>query len=387
MEAEPGTFSEVGNVRWASRFFSAFGIFLTGAAASAQSVRHLSIQSKVDTFELVLNGTTASVNSKPADISSIHDFLQALRDPLSSDCPVLKEKPDVTVKEDGQIRFIYLKQGVVSDGKNCLSVSGDGLLYFPIHRDFLIGAKHDGITLKSPIKIFRQGIKLLEIKKDGQNWVAEGTDLLLNWDFIERLQNSLKSFDVRFRILPDPNLGKPKMILQSGDQTFEFYKVTNVLWALKKPAHPWLETSDDWSFWYEFENDVLEDRFAAQIHFFDDATKDKAARLAALDKLDGSWSRNLRDLYHKFILNKNEDEKIKAIAFKRLRAKPSKETAAVMAQFLAEGDDEIFKKQASQILKINYPKGPIYNPDASPAERAKVVEYWSHYRTEGQKSP
>jgi hypothetical protein len=192
---------------------------------------------------------------------------------------------------------------------------------------------------------------------------------------------------VRFRVLPEIAKDKPKIVVQSGETTYEFYKITSVLWALKKPGTRWLEASDDWSFWYDFDDALLEDRFAPQIRVIENKSTDMAERKATLDKLDTGWSRNLRDLYHKMLLDKDEDHEMQATALKRLRSKPSKETAGVMAQFLEKTQDEDFKKMASQILKINNPKGPLYKPNDPPEERAKVVEFWSRWWTQNQHAP
>lgn len=362
------------------------GVLISASPAEAQTSRRLLIQSKVDQYELVLSGNTGTVNGKPADLSIFKDLIPIVTNPMINECTPPNGISDVTVKEGGQTRFIYIKQGIVSDGKKCLPVGGEGLFYFPVHHDFLIGSKHDAINLKSPIKLFRQGVKLFELKKSGKTWSAANTTVLLNWDFIERFENSLKSFAVRFRVLPEMGQGKTKMILQSGDQTYEFYKLTTVVWAVKKPGTTWLEASDDWSFWYDFDQGVLEDRFAAQIHAIDDA-KGPAERLNEVQKLDGNWSPNLRDLYHRLVLDKNTDSKIKTIAIQRLKSKPSLETCGVMVKFLAESNAEDLKRSASQILKINYPKGPLYNPDASAEERKKVVEFWSNWWPKNQNTP
>ncbi|MGZ3722363.1 MAG: hypothetical protein ACXVA9_05505 [Bdellovibrionales bacterium] len=363
----------------------AAGVLSISVQASAEA-RKLSIQSKADQYELILNGNSGTVNGKAADLSTFKDLIPIITSPLTNDCPTLTGPAEVTVREGGQARYIYLKQGVVSDGKTCLIVGGEGLYYFPIHRDFLIGSKRETIDLKSPLKVFRQGVKLFELKKTGQSWTPSSSTLLLNWDFLERFESSLHAFDIRFRVLPGMGEGKTKMIVQSGDKNYEFYKLSNVMWAVKKPGTAWLEATDDFSFWYDFDNGVLEDRFSPDIKAYEDA-KEKADRLSALQKLEGSWSPNLRDLYHKIVLDQGADQEVKAIALKRLRAKPSKETSAVMAKFMAESIDEDFRKTASQILKINFPKGPIYNPNSPPEERKKVVEFWTQWAAKNQNAP
>jgi hypothetical protein len=363
--------------------FLAAAVALTSVTAWPAE-RHLSIHSKYDTYELTLAGGGGSIGGKTADLSTFVELIPLLANPLESECPTLKPPSDATVKENGQARYIYIKQGVVTDGKGCLSVAGEGLNYFPIHRDFLVGPKSDSITLKSPLKIFRQGVKLLELKKARNTWQSADPDLILNWDFIDRFENSLHTFDVRFRALPELGQDKPKMIMQSGEQTYEFYKVTNVIWAVKKPGGHWLEASDTWGFWYDFDKDVLEDRFAPLIHSYHDSESTKDQRLSILQKFEGTWSRNLRDLYHKIVLDKSESSEAKTIAFHRLKSKPSLETAGVMAQYLKEGDDEDYKRTASQILKIQNPKGPLYQPRGPAPERAKVVEFWSEWWAKAQ---
>nr|HMN68817.1 hypothetical protein [Bdellovibrionales bacterium] len=204
-------------------------------SAWAQAARRLNIQSRYDQYDLVLNSkTSGTIDGKAANLKVLDDLWPVLDNPLGNECPALKGQADVTLKEGGKTRSIYIKQGLVTDGKSCLNVGGEGLLYFPVHREFLIGPKRDGIALKSPLKIFRQGVKMLELKKQGDTWVSDNPDLLLNWDFIERFENTLREFDVRLRVQQDIAAGKTKMLMQSGDQTYEFFKVTGVMWAVKR---------------------------------------------------------------------------------------------------------------------------------------------------------
>ena len=361
--------------------------FALHAPSQAFAGKSLTIQSKADRYELQINGNSGTVNGKPADMSAFRDLLPVLTSPLSTDCPSLNGKPDVTVKDGAQTRYIYIQAGVVSDGKNCLGVGGEGLMYFPIHRDFLLGGKQGKIALKSPIKVFRQGVKLFELVQNSSGWsTKDKTQLLLNWDFINRFQNSLQSYDVRFRALPLLAQGKLKMIVQVADQTFEFYKLTGTTWALKAPGKSYLEASDDWSFWYDFDNGVLEDRFSEQIRTAGDSTKPSADRMTALRALENGWSPNLRDLYHRIVLDKNSDPEMIAVALRRLKSKPAKETALVMGQFIRFAPEDDMKRTASQILKINEPKGPLYNLDTSPEEKQKVVDFWSKWWEKNQNS-
>jgi hypothetical protein len=356
------------------------------APAYGQGARKFQIQSAFDTFELVLtNKNNGTVDGKPANLKPLDDLWPVLNNPIGNACPGKLGAPDITVKENGKARMIYVKSGMVSDGKSCLNVGGDGLLYFPVHREFFIGPKKDSIALKSPLKIFRQGVKLLEIKKDGKHWVTENPEALLNWDFLERVENSLKDFDVRLRVQLDIAKNKSKMIIQSGDQTYEFYKVTGVMWAVRKPGSNWLVASDDWSFWYDFDQQMIEDRFAPEIRTLSKAGVAQPERKQAMDRLGDGWSRNLRDLYHKILLDSNEDSEFKRTALNRLKRKPSEETSAVVAQFLSQSDNEDLKVLAGQVLRLHNPKGPAYKKNLPESEKAKVIEFWNNSAKPNQK--
>lgn len=355
-------------------------------AAEAQAARKITIQSSHDTFDVVIQSKTkGTVDGKTANMLAFTDLWPVFDNPMTNDCPQLKGSPDVTIKENGKTRSIYVKQQLVTDGKACLDVGGDGFYFFPVHRDFLIGKNRDSIQLKAPLKIFRQGVKVLELRKEGDNWVNDNKQQLLNWDFIERFENTLRDFDVRLRVHADIAKGKSKMIVQSGSQTFEFYKVTNVMWAVKKPGYPWLEASDDFSYWQDFDQNLLEDRYAAEIRLLEQAGVAPEQRKAALDKLEGVWSENLRNLYHKIVLDPAEDEYFQTTSLNRLKRKPSLSTAGVAVKFLAQSTNEDLKRTAGQILKTYYPKGPLYKPSMSSAEKSKTLEFWNKWWNQNQK--
>jgi len=330
---------------------------LSSTGLWAQSARKLKIQSPHDKYELLLTSKTkGTVDGKAASLRAFDDLWPVLNNPLGNECPDIKGAADVTVSEGGKLRSIHVRQGIVTDGKGCLNVGGEGLYFFPVHRDFLIGPREDGITLSSPVKVFRQGVKLLEIRKEGTQWVSDNKEMLVNWDFVERFENSLREFTVRLRVHPDIAKGKTKMIVQSGQQTFEFYKVTSLMWAVKKPGVPWLIASDDWSFWYDFDQKQVEDRYAEEIRFISKADTSKEDKQTTLDRLDGIWSRNLRDLYHKFLLEPGADREFQELALHRLRTKPAPETSQALAQFINETRDKDLKKLASEILQKHNPK-------------------------------
>lgn len=355
-------------------------VLLFTAFASAQAEgRRLTIQSAQDRFDVVLTSASATVNGRAADMTSFRDLIPMLTNPLGNECPAFTGEPEVSVTEAGQTKKIYISQGIITDGKNCLNVGGDGLLYFPVHRDFLIGPKRGSIPLRSPVKITVKDGKTIELKSSGRGWTSDDKETLLNWDFLERFESSLKNHDIRMRVQTEISKGKNSMTLQSGGETYRFYKISNVLWAVKRPGQNWLEASDDWGFWYELDSGILEDRFAGQIRFLEDGTREKADRIKAMKKIGDGWSKNLRDLYHKFLNDSQEDEEIQKMALQRLRTKPSMETSGVVVEFMNRTANEDLKKLCGQILKAGFPKGPLYNPKATAKEKAKTLRFWNNW--------
>src|SRR5262245_45683575 len=124
----------------------ASALALTSVPALAE--RKISFQSKYDKFELTINGGKGEVNGKPADLSSVKDLLPIFHQTLPDSCPTFKHPPDLTAKDGDKVRTVYVDDGIVSDGKNCITIRGDGLYYFPLHRDFLIGSKTDSVKIK-----------------------------------------------------------------------------------------------------------------------------------------------------------------------------------------------------------------------------------------------
>lgn len=354
-------------------------ILANQVAAQTPAARRINIETAFDRFEIVINAGVTTVSGRAADVTSFRDLVPMLTNPIGNACPEFSGQPEVTVTENGQIKKIYISQGLITDGKSCLNVGGDGLLYFPLHRDFLIGPKRGQIVLRSPVKISVQNGKTLELKNNGMGWMSDDQETLLNWDFIERFENSLRAFDVRLRVQLGAAKDKHRMVLQSGDDTYEFYKITNLLWAVKRPGQNWLEASDDWGFWYELDNAILEDRFAGAIRTIEDTTKDRDTRYKTMKRIDAGWSRNLRDLYHKILNETPGDEDFQRLALQRLRTKPAQETAGVVVGLLNRTTNEDLKKIAGQILKSNNPKGPLYNPKASKKDKAKVIQFWNRW--------
>ncbi len=345
---------------------------------AAEAQRQITFISKLDKFDLVISGSRGTVAGKKADMNSVKELLPLLSKTLGETCPSLSGSPELTVKDGNRTRMVYVDEGVITDGKMCAMVSGDGLYYFPLHREFLIGDKRDGIKLQSRLQVFRQGNKILDLRRRGEEWESEDPEKMMDWDFIRRFQDSLVRFDIRLRVQSGIAKDKPKLIVQSGGQTFEFYKVTSVMWALKKPGAQWLIASDDWSFWRDFDSSVLEDRYAENAREIL-ATEDPDEKMALLSQVEGVWSQNLRIMYHKLLLDEKESKAIRSLAIKRLKSKPAASTVCVMARIIEESTDDDLRDDAGIVLRLNNPKAPKFKTSDPPETRQTAIDFWRNW--------
>lgn len=367
-----------------------FVIFFTPIGHS-ESVRKITVESKLDKYDLILSSkTSGTIDGRPADLKALQELWPIFDYPLGNTCPELSSQSDATITESGKVRIVYLQDGIVSDGTSCLNVNGEGLSFFPIHRDFLIGSKQGSIKVESPLKIFRQGVKFLELKRNDKDWVSLMPDLILNWDFIRKLEKALSSYPVNSRLtLNSTAKSQMKMILQSGMTTYEFFKLSPTMWALKKPGVNWLVSSNDWSSWGEFDLATVEDPNASEIRALQKTDNSLKEREQAMQKIESFWSNNLRTLYEQLAIRESEDMKIRETALKRLKTKPSIESCGTMVQIINSDDprNENLKSLATQVLKIQNPSGPLYKSSLPPKSREKVVTFWNQWWKKKQTKP
>lgn len=344
----------------------------------------LNVKSKSDNFNIVISEGKPTVDGRDANPASLEQLLAILNDTPATACPDLPSVADITIKQGAILRDVYVAKKMVSDRKNCLTVVGEGVYALPLHRDFLIGPKTQRIEVKSPLEIYKDSNKILAFKKADKEWTCETPDILLDWDFFERFLKSLSQFNVRSRIHEQAAQGKPNLSVRVAGKSLEFFKITENDWAFKKPGTEFLLVSDDWGFWQNFDNKVIEDRYANEIRKLRKAETPTNEKMDLLGKMENAWSPNLRTLYEWQLLNETDDQ-IKSIALARLKRKPSPQSIPAVIGFLEKTDDEQLKRQAITILKIQNPKGPAYNPRLSEKERNQTIEFWRAWWKQNQK--
>lgn len=320
------------------------------------------------------------------DGQNVHSELLRLLDPLLTgeamdDCPSLKGKPlvkaIVTAGAKTETREFFVEQEIVRIGDKCLSATGDGLNFLPMHRSWLIGPFRESIQLKSPLRITGpDGNPIAELViKDGE-WQDTKPQTDLDFEFFDKWQQSLKDYRVQYRVLPTAAKGKPSVTVTSGGQKLVFYKLAPKLWAVQRGSQKWLDASGEWAFWYELDESVWHDRRANAIHQIEAAgvpVEQKQALMKQLD--DNGWSRALEDFYQRRLQDNNEDLEVRLHALERLKNKPSWRNIRAEMQALENNPNDDLLKQLTIVLRIRNPKGIIYEPKST--DRAETVEGWS----------
>lgn len=328
------------------------------------------------------------------DGKTVHNDLLVLLQPLltgpaTDTCPKKLGKPSVTAristagKTETREFFVPKSLVRVNAGANgsdaqCFLATGDGMMYLPLHRSWLVGPLTETIVLRSPLKITTNGHVVASlVKKDG-DWEDTNDKTQLDWDFFEKFQQSLKDFKVQYRVARAIAKGKPWATLETGNERYVLFKIAPKLWAIQRPGTTWLEASGDWSFWFDFDNSVWQDRRVPAMQKVEAAGATPEQKMAAMQELDNTgWSRALEDFYHRRLLDRQEDAKIRAHALERMKTKPSwRNMAAEMQLIQGDPSDELLR-DAIQALRARNPRGPVYSPGAG--DRAHIILEWSDW--------
>ena len=225
--------------------------------AFAQTPSELQFQSRYDQFELRRSGGQYMLGDRRVKLGSFEQFLSLFNKEIEGDCS-LKGKPDLTVK--GKYggawveRRFYIAERVVSDGKQCATIGGDGLYFSPLHRSWFDDTAKSTIALKSPLTLSRGDAKLASFTQAKGEWVNSIKGEFPNWEFFSSFQDSLRDFTISHRVHKAAIAGKPGFTLTSGKRKYEFYKLGDSLWVTTLPGSAWLVASARWTSWADMEN-------------------------------------------------------------------------------------------------------------------------------------
>jgi hypothetical protein len=348
-----------------------------------------------DTVTFITSQDQFTVKKSPhgftVDGKAVQKDLLVLLQPLltgaaSDDCQKKLGKPNATVRivtaGKTETREFFVSHGLVSvkkpDGNaaQCFFATGDGMMYLPMHRSWLIGPFTESVLLKSPLKVTTNGKVIVDLVQKNGEWVDTQPRTSLDWDFFDKFQQSLKDYKVQYRVLKEAGQGKPWASLQLGSERYVFFKIGPKLWAIQRPGNNWLDASGDWSFWFDMDSGVWQDRRWSAIEKVETPGTTLEQKVATFPELDIGWSRTLEDFYHRRLLDPNEELKIRMHALDRMKSKPSWHNIAAEMEFIKSNPSDEMLRDATQALRARNPKGPVY---VQGSDRVPVLKEWNDW--------
>ncbi len=383
-------------------------LMILASSASAVAFTTIEFGSPYDHFTLKKSGNRYLYKDQVVDLGAFKDFLPLFVQSFTGSCArVAKLKPDLTVKLNSQpaapaaaegsetteasslpppTRHFYIRERIASDGKNCASVSGEGIYYLPLHSSWFDKNKAASIPVGSSLSLEKKGKVFAKIKKTEDGWVDDAEDQFLNWEFIEAFINSLESFAVDLRLHPAAGDKKASFELTTPTESYTFYKVGTNLWGAKGSKSGWLLSSKSWAFWQGMDENIWANPFEAQLRIVFDKTKPIEERQRTLSSLDNIWNMSMKRSFRQLLLDPEQDQKLKDVTLQILKKKPSLENLAVMMKALQESQSPEFQSDLTKALRVRNPKGPILQPDDEPEKRDATVKVWTQWWQQIEKS-
>lgn len=353
------------------------------------SISELQIKSNYDRFTLQVSGGRYKLEGRSVEPGPLKDLLDVFSGEIIGDCGKLP-RPDLTITAimngKGVERRFYVGQQIVSDGKSCVAVTGEGLYFLPLHHTWFEKTSESINVAESLVLSDSNGNTLISIlEKDGR-WRSKDPAQFLNWEFLNRFLDSLKKYEIDSRIHLSAATGKSSFKLKIGRTRYEIYKINASLWAMKKPGAKWLIGSNHWTFWLDLERSQLMDRYNDQFTDILDAGKSTEERVQALRSIDGQWTPSISSMLGVVLSYKTAPKELVLEAVRQLRQKPSDESMGMLVKALDNHSDPEILSAVTQALRVRYPKGPHLAEDADDDEVSKARREWSAWWKTVQKS-
>lgn len=362
----------------------ALSTLFLGPLAGAQSFQSWTFGSSLDYFTLEKRGGAYFVGDKPAELGTFQQFIPLFSAPVEGDCDNLPPKPDLTVKAKDAamkttVRHFYIEKTLIREGDQCAPIEGSGLHYLPLHRIWFVGKKSAQINLGDEFTFFRNDDPLLHFKKKNGKWENEQPHLFVDWDYFKRFYDHLSPFSIDARVNLKMAEGKPHIQLKTNSRTYDFYKVTDRLWAIKMPKSHWLSISTQWNFWKDFELSQWEDRHSQVLKTITDKNKPLDVRREALRELGDNWSLPIKAAFHQILLDEEDSPRIKSDVLHKIKTHPSDENIQVLVKSLDLTEDQNLLSQMTRILRFRNPKGPTINEKDSEEDVSKKIRTWKKW--------
>ena len=374
-----------------TRAFLLVGLILWSFSSWAGSVDQWVFRSKYDNFTVKKNDGQYFIGSSSVTLKPLNDFLPFFTATIEGDCPDgLPGRPDVVItakrgKESTERRF-YLDAKQVKDGKNCADMDGEGIYRLPLHRSWFVGPNNGGIPIGRTLKVEKDDIVFVEFTKKGNKWLNNDSAFFTDWVFFNQFIAALEKYDISGRLHPLAGKGKKQFNVSTNGKSYEFYKIGDNQWAVKRPEREWLSVSPSFVFLLDMSTDLWRDRHAVGLATVKDKTQPPDNRARAVHQMGTAWSQAIKLVFHTIMLDPEENPRVKEEVAYAMRKKPTTENFAVLIRALEKTEDIELLHKITGILRIRNRKGTVIQITSSEEEVARAIREWKKWwRDKGSK--
>lgn len=342
-------------------------------------------QTEYDKFKITHKNKRFVIGNKevnPAVFSKTRELIESLTE-FDVECPNDKDlKPDVTVvfNNNGQKSnfSFFIKRKMIKGEEDCLYLTSGDLYEFPLHRSWFIGETNDSIKIENTLQVYQNEQLLFDFQKDQTDWHQKIGGKNINWEYYDKVLESFKDYSIDGRAHVDMGKEKVSFEIRNGRETFSFYLIGNNLWALKAPKTQWLVISSTWATFENFNINLWLSRYNNQLLQIEDKSSDFSTRRQALESIGSSWTKDIKYVFHRILLNPDNNEKMKFLILAKMKQKPTAENMKVIAQSLEQTENEELQMEMSKVLKIMNPKGPLIDLN-HPDKIQEQIQFWQKW--------
>ncbi len=263
--------------------------------------------------------------------------------------------------------------------KKCLYLTEGDLYELPLHRKWFIGATNDTIKIGKQFQIHKDGSLIYDFQFENNSWKQVVNNKFMNWAFINSFIDSFVKYPVTGRTHLAMKDGKQSFELRTGRRVYKFYLVGDNLWAVKLPKTQWLTQSNSWAILEDFNpSTTWESRHQNVLLIITNKKIDASKRKSAINNLGPTWSKAIKNAFHRVILDSNDNNQIKSLIVSKIKRKPTLENMKVLVRGLTKTENIELLRSITKVLKILNPKGPIIEPD-EPEKVNEQIRSWQKW--------
>ncbi|MCB9024912.1 MAG: hypothetical protein H6625_01220 [Bdellovibrionaceae bacterium] len=367
--------------------FIIINLLLFSFSTFASETSQWEFKTLFDTFSITKKEGKYTIGNREVNPGVFNDFEQIFNDDTEYDvqCPQdLGNKPTATItahiKEKKMTRDFFVEKSYVRDNSNnkCLYIMKEGLAHLPLHRNWFIGEVNSTLPIKDKLQVYFDGKLVFDFEKKNSEWQQNIDNKYIDWDYFSRVLDSLKEFPIDKRYHLAFAKEKKQFEIRTGREIFSFYLVGRNFWAVKIPKAKWLVASSAWALFDDFKPELWLSKYNALLLTISDKKLDKEQRSQAIQRLGPTWTLPIKQVYHKILLDPDDDNSLKLIVLANIKNKPTNENLKVLASSLHRTEDLELQVEITKALRIMNPKGPLLSLD-KPEKFDEQIQQWQKW--------